>query len=75
MTAIAKETGGQYFRATDMASLEAVYAEIDKMERTKIEKSTFRRNREEFHWFVILAVLSVFLYLILSNTIFRTIVQ
>ncbi len=75
MTAIAKETGGQYFRATDMASLEAVYAEIDKMERTKIEKSTFRRNREEFHWFVILAVLSVFLYMILSNTIFRTIVQ
>jgi Ca-activated chloride channel family protein len=75
MSNIAAATGGQYFRATDMDSLKEIYAQIDKMERTKIEKTTFRRHREEFHWFVLIAVLSVFLYLILSNTIFRTIVQ
>ncbi len=46
---ISEETGGQYFRATDMESLEAIYAKIDQMERTKIEKTTFRRYREEFH--------------------------
>ena len=72
---IAKKTGGRYFRATNMASLEDVYAEIDKMERTKIEKTTLKRTREEFHWFVSLALISMLLYMILSNTIFRTIVQ
>ncbi len=75
MTNIAEMSGGRYFRATDIKSLENIYAEIDEMERTKIEKTTFRRNREEFHLFVILAVLSVFLYLLFSHTVFRTIVQ
>jgi Ca-activated chloride channel family protein len=72
---IAQKTGGRYFRATNMASLEEIYSEIDKMERTKIEKSTLRKIREEFHWFVFLALFSVFMYLILANTVFRTIVQ
>lgn len=72
---IAQKTGGKYFRATDMNSLEEIYAEIDKMERSKIEKTTFRRNREEFHWFVMIALLSLLLYLVLANTVFRTIVQ
>jgi Ca-activated chloride channel family protein len=72
---IAQKTGGRYFRATNMASLQEIYSEIDKMERTKIEKSSFRKNREEFHWFVSLALISVLIYLILVNTVFRTIVQ
>jgi len=72
---ISDETGGQYYRATDMASLEEVYTQIDQLERTKIEKTTFKRNREEFQWFVLIGVLAVFIYLILANTIFRTIVQ
>ena len=33
---IAATTGGQYFRATDNASLKEIYSEIDKMEKTKI---------------------------------------
>jgi Ca-activated chloride channel family protein len=75
LSQIAIETGGQYFRATDMASLEDIYNQIDQMERTKIERTTFRRYREEFHWFVLAAVMMVFLYLALANTVFRTIVQ
>jgi Ca-activated chloride channel family protein len=75
LKAIAQKTGGKYFRATDMASLEEIYAEIDKMERTKIEKSTLRKIREEFHWFVFLAIIAVLLYIVLANTVFRTIVQ
>lgn len=75
LSQIASETGGQYFRATDMAALEDIYNQIDQMERTKIEKTTFRRYREEFHRFVLAAVLIVFLYLVLANTVFRTIVQ
>jgi Ca-activated chloride channel family protein len=75
MTKIAESSGGQYFRATDMQSLENVYAQIDKMERTKIDKNTLVRYREEFHWFVLISILSILSYLVLSNTVFRTIVQ
>jgi Ca-activated chloride channel family protein len=38
---IADRTGGRYFRATDHASLERIYAEIDKLERTVIEEERF----------------------------------
>lgn len=72
---IAKKTGGRYYRATNMESLEEVYKEIDKMEKTKIEKTTLRRNRDEYKWFVFLALFSIILYIVFANTIFRSIVQ
>ena len=34
---IAATTGGKYFRATDNESLQKIYAEIDKMEKSKFE--------------------------------------
>lgn len=72
---IAQKTGGRYYRATNLESLEEVYNEIDKMEKTKIEKTTLRRNRDEFKWFVFLALFSIILYIVFANTIFRSIVQ
>ena len=35
---IAEKTGGEYFRATDKNSLESIYAQIDEMEKSKIER-------------------------------------
>ena len=35
---IAQETGGKYFRATDNSKLKAIYAEINKLEKTEIEE-------------------------------------
>lgn len=37
LKAIAKETGGKYFRATDKSSLRDVYLEIDRLEKRKME--------------------------------------
>ena len=37
LKAIAKETGGKYFRATDRNSLREVYREIDHLEKRKME--------------------------------------
>jgi Ca-activated chloride channel family protein len=45
---IATETGGKYFRATDNSKLKKVYTEIDRMEKTVIEVTEFRRRGEEF---------------------------
>ncbi|NNF42380.1 MAG: VWA domain-containing protein [Phycisphaerales bacterium] len=46
LRAIADRTGGQYFRATDADSLEAVYGRIDELERTEIERTQYRTYTE-----------------------------
>lgn len=40
---IAEVTGGRFFKAKDSASLEKIYEEIDKLERTKVEERSFVR--------------------------------
>ena len=46
LRAIADETGGEYFRATDTKSLESIYDEIDQLEKTKVETQQFVDYRE-----------------------------
>ena len=45
---LAALTGGRYFRATDRESLERVYEEIDALETTEIEMTSFTRYGELF---------------------------
>ncbi|MBC7965606.1 MAG: VWA domain-containing protein [Fuerstia sp.] len=46
LTKVASITGGKYFRATDTDSLEKIYNEIDKLEKTKVEAHHFVDYRE-----------------------------
>ncbi len=39
---IARTTGGRYFRATDQRALERVYAEIDRLVKTKVQRAPLR---------------------------------
>ena len=71
LRAIASETGGLYFRARDTESLKGIYAEIDKLERSKIEVTALKRFTEKFHPFVLGAILFLLLEMILALTIFR----
>jgi Ca-activated chloride channel homolog len=57
LTQIANETGGKYFRATDNSKLKKVYSEIDRMEKTIIEVTEFRKKGEEFLPLVIAGLL------------------
>jgi Ca-activated chloride channel homolog len=43
---IATTTGGKYFRATDTESLDAIYREIDQLEKTKVESQQLVDYRE-----------------------------
>ena len=45
---ISGKTGGRYFRATDNDKLVQVYAEIDKLEKSKIDVRQFTRREEKF---------------------------
>ncbi len=68
---IATETNGQYYRATDNAELQNIYASIDKLEKSKVESTTFRKKTEQFHPWVLAALLLVFLELGLRFSVFR----
>lgn len=46
LTKVARQTGGKYFRATDTDSLKAIYAEIDQLEKSKLEAKHYMDYRE-----------------------------
>lgn len=52
LTAVAQATGGQYFRATDAASLQEIFRQIDAMEKTEIKVRHYVRYAELFPWFL-----------------------
>jgi len=71
---IADMTGGQYFRATNNKSLEGVYEQIDKLEKTEVEVTSIKRYAELFHPFAIIALVLLSLDLLLRFTFLRGIV-
>jgi len=71
LRSIASETGGLYFRARDTESLKGIYAEIDKLERSKIEITDLKRYTEKFHPFAIAAAILLLIEMMLRFTIFK----
>lgn len=65
---IAKQTGGRYFRATDNQKLEAIYTEIDALEKTKLQDLKFYTYDEKFGLFALLALGLFFLERMLRYT-------
>lgn len=65
LKSIAQITHGAYFRATDAASLNQVYAEIDKLEPARAQAQWYRPTTEWFAWplglGLLLSVVAVFL--------------
>ncbi len=71
LTQIAKETGGQYFRAKDNESLHNIYSEIDRLEKSKVEISSLHHHEEEFFYFALAAAAFLLLEWILRFTLFK----
>ena len=69
---IASETKGKYFRATNNASLKEIYAEIDTLEKTKIEEFKYYNYQEKYRIFVFLGIGFLLLEFILKNTLFKS---
>lgn len=74
MQEIADATGGKYFRATDNEKLEAIYDEINKLEKTDIEEFKYYNYQEMFRPLVLLAGMLLLLEILLRVTIFRSFV-
>ncbi|PIB31374.1 aerotolerance regulator BatA [Maribacter sp. 4U21] len=71
---IAQVTGGKYFRATDNETLEEIYDEINKLEKTEIEEFKYYRYEEKFRPWILIAGALLLLEWILRNTVFRSFV-
>lgn len=70
---IAATTDGQYFRATNNATLKAIYQEIDQMEKTKIRVREFSKRSENFAPYLWAAVACLLLEILLRFFALRTI--
>ena len=71
---IAKQTEGKYFRATNNKSLSAIYDEINKLEKTKIEEFKYYNFSEKYRFLVGLAGLFILFEILFRFTIFRSLV-
>lgn len=66
---MARVSGGQYFRATDTASLRQIYKEIDQMEKTPFEETGYRDYKELFPYALAAALMLLGVELLLSHTV------
>jgi Ca-activated chloride channel family protein len=71
---IAESNGGKYFRATDNQKFEAIYEEIDALEKTEIEEFKFYNYDEKYRIFLILAGGLLLIEFLLKHTLFRSFV-
>lgn len=64
LTKIAETTGGQYFRATDNTSLQEIYAQINQLEKSKVEVENFVKYAEVYHLFLLAALILLMIEII-----------
>lgn len=69
---ISKMTDGVYYRATNNEKLRQVFQEIDKLEKSKIDVTEFRKKKEEYLPLALLALALfglelIFRYVLLKN--------
>lgn len=73
LTQIASTSGGNYFRAKDEAELRQIYAEIDKLEKTKLNVKEFSKREEEYALFAWIALACILLEVLLRNSVLKRI--
>lgn len=57
LTQVATQTGGQYYRATDLQELIEIYDEIDRLEQTEIEEIIYVDYEDLYPWYLIAGII------------------
>lgn len=68
---IANQTGGLYFRATDKDSLQKIFSEIDRWEKSEISTKKFYKATDLYIYFVLVALFILLLVEILKRSLLR----
>jgi len=71
LQAVAEETGGKFYRATDTDSLKKIYEEINRFEKTAQTVQKFERTEELYPWALIPSLAMLGLSLTLQQTRLR----
>jgi Ca-activated chloride channel family protein len=71
LTEIAKRTGGKYYRADNTEKFKAIYAEIDKLEKTEATIKKYAHYDELFAWVLLPGLLLLLAKIILEQTVWR----
>jgi Ca-activated chloride channel family protein len=64
-------TDGQYFRATNNSALVEIYEKIDKLEKTKIDITSYKNASEKYHSWLWGGLILLLVELGLSRTLLR----
>jgi len=72
---IAEKTGAQYYRATDNASLEQIYQEINALEKSTAEYKAFVEYKDILHIFILIAFVTILIEIFLRYVTFRSITE
>jgi len=70
---ISSLTDGRYFRATSNAKLREIYQEIDKLEKSKIDVTEFKRKNDKYIPLVLIALALFGIEMLLRYTVLRNI--
>lgn len=70
---IASTADGHFYRATNTAELKKIYADIDKLEKTKMDVKKFSKRYDAFQPFVLAAFIAMLLEVLLRLVVFRRI--
>ena len=70
---IAAITQGNFYRATNNKELKQIYADIDKLEKSKMDVKRFSKRYEAFQPFAIAALILFLIEILLRITLFRRI--
>jgi len=71
LQAVADETGGNFYRATDTDSLQKIYEQINRFEKTAQTVQKFERTEELYPWALIPSLAILGLSLTLQQTLLR----
>jgi Ca-activated chloride channel family protein len=71
LKAIAKKTGGEYYRADSTDTLRRIYDKIDQLEKTEVETKKYVHIDELFRWPAVTGLSLLFLEILLSHTVWR----
>lgn len=64
-------TGGRYFRATNNRKLVEIYKEIDRLEKTRVEVTSYRNAKELFYGWAFIGLFLLLADVALSRTYLR----
>jgi Ca-activated chloride channel family protein len=68
---VAQTAAGKYYRAADTKSLEGIYSEINKLEKSTVELTKYKQYRDLYPWFLSAGLGLLIVQMLLSQTVWR----